>query len=73
MFWSVALIAAGSFMDADASNLTRPAQMYLSQAMIAFAAVYFMGPTLLIGMLRALSKGPITSSAFRRCSASRSR
>ncbi|MFD1961034.1 MFS transporter [Novosphingobium panipatense] len=73
VFWSVALIAAGSFMDADASNLTRPAQMYLSQAMIAFAAVYFMGPTLLIGMLRALSKGPITSSAFRRCSASRSR
>ncbi|SMP82570.1 hypothetical protein SAMN06296065_12514 [Novosphingobium panipatense] len=58
VFWSVALIAAGSFMDADASNLTRPAQMYLSQAMIAFAAVYFMGPTLLIGMLRALSKGP---------------
>ena len=58
LFWSVALITIGSFMDADASNLTRPAQMYLSQAMIAFAAVFFMGPTLLIGMLRALSRGP---------------
>ncbi|WP_340316482.1 MFS transporter [Rhizorhabdus argentea] len=58
LFWSVALIAVGAFMDADASNLTRPADMYVSQALIAFAAVFFMGPTLLIGMLRALSKGP---------------
>ena len=58
LFWSVALIAAGSFMDADSSNLTRPADMYLSQAMIAFAAVFFMGPTLLFGILRALAKGP---------------
>jgi hypothetical protein len=32
--------------------------MYLSQALIGFAAVYFMGPTLLIGILRALAKGP---------------
>ncbi|MBW8910657.1 MAG: MFS transporter, partial [Sphingomonas sp.] len=58
LFWSVALIAVGAFMDSDASNLTRPADMYVSQALIAFAAVFFMGPTLLIGMLRALSKGP---------------
>ncbi|MBW8910307.1 MAG: MFS transporter [Sphingomonas sp.] len=58
LFWSVALIAVGAFMDADASNLTRPADMYVSQALIAFAAVFFMGPTLLIGILRALSKGP---------------
>lgn len=58
LFWSVALIAVGAFMDSHATNLTRPAQMYLSQAMIAFAAVFFMGPTLLIGILRALSKGP---------------
>ncbi|CAN5244764.1 MFS transporter [soil metagenome] len=58
LFWSVALIAVGSFMDANASNLTRPENMYVSQALIAFAAVFFMGPTLLIGILRALSKGP---------------
>src|SRR5690606_28548736 len=31
------LLAAGAFMDSHATNLTRPAQMYLSQAMIAFA------------------------------------
>lgn len=54
---SLLLIAIGAFMDAHSNNLTRPANMYLSQALIAFAAVYFMGPTLLIGMLRALSKG----------------
>ncbi|MET0361374.1 MAG: MFS transporter, partial [Sphingobium sp.] len=58
IFWSIALIAIGAFMDAHASNLTRPAQMYLSQALIAFSAIFFMGPTLLIGILRALSKGP---------------
>ncbi len=58
IFWSVALIAVGAFIDAHANNLTRPANMYVSQAMIAFAAVFFMGPTLLIGILRALSKGP---------------
>jgi MFS family permease len=55
---SVVLIAIGAFMDSRATNLTRPANMYVSQALIAFAAVYFMGPTLLIGILRALAKGP---------------
>lgn len=58
LFYSVVLIAIGAFIDAHATNLTRPANMYVSQALIAFAAVFFMGPTLLIGILRALSKGP---------------
>jgi len=58
LFWSVALIAVGAFMDSHATNLTRPENMYLSQAMIAFAAVSFLGPTLLIGILRAIAKGP---------------
>lgn len=58
IFLSVVLIAIGAFIDAHASNLTRPANMYVSQALIAFAAVYFMGPALLVGILRALSKGP---------------
>ncbi len=58
IFISVLLIAVGAYIDANATNLTRPADMYFSQALIAFAAVFFMGPTLLIGILRALSKGP---------------
>lgn len=54
---SLLLIAVGSFMDAHSNNLTRPLNMAFSQALVAFAAAYFMGPTLLSGMLRALSKG----------------
>jgi hypothetical protein len=56
--FSCGLIAAAAFMDADASNLTRPAQLYVTQSMIAFAAIYFMGPTMMSGILRALAKGP---------------
>ena len=55
---SVALIAVGAFMDARASELTRPANLYLSQALIAFAAMFFIGPTMMAGVLRALPKGP---------------
>lgn len=58
LLWSVGLIAIGAFIDSHASNLTRPVNMYLSQALIAFAATYFLGPTLLIGVLRALVRGP---------------
>ncbi|KMS63579.1 major facilitator transporter [Sphingobium baderi LL03] len=56
--FSCGLIAVAAFLDADSSNLTRPAQLYLTQAMIAFAAIYFMGPTMLSGVLHALAKGP---------------
>lgn len=55
---SLGLIAVGALMDANASNLTRPAQLYASQALIGFAAVYFMGPMMMTGMLRALARGP---------------
>jgi hypothetical protein len=55
---STALIALGAWMDSDASNLTRPAQLYVSQGLIAFAAIYFMGPLMMTGVFRALSKGP---------------
>lgn len=58
IFYSVLLIAIGAFIDAHATNLTRPANLYLSQSLIAFAAVFFMGPTLLTGILQALARGP---------------
>ncbi len=54
---SVALIAVGAFMDADASNLTRPANLYVSQALISFAALYFLGATMMVGILRAVARG----------------
>jgi MFS family permease len=55
---ALALIAAGSFLDARATNLVRPRDFYLSQALLGFAAAIFMGPALLFGMIRALRKGP---------------
>lgn len=55
---SVVLIAIGALIDARATNLTRPANLYFSQSLIAFAAVYFLGPTMMGGLLRALSRGP---------------
>lgn len=55
---SLFLIAVCAFMDASASNLTRPANLYLSQALMAFAAIYFMAAFMTEGLLRALVKGP---------------
>lgn len=55
---SVALICVGALMDADASNLTRPANLYVSQALIAFAAMYFLGPSMMTGLFSALARGP---------------
>ena len=55
---SLALIAVGCFMDAGSVSLTRPGNLYLSQSMLAFAAIYFLGPTMMTGMLKAIAKGP---------------
>lgn len=55
---ALALMAVGAFLDADATNLTRPPQLYLSQALLAFAASLFMGPALLFGVARAMAQGP---------------
>ncbi|GLR46671.1 MFS transporter [Sphingomonas astaxanthinifaciens] len=61
---SIALIGIAAWMDADASNLTRPDNLLLSQAMIAFATILFTGPTMMAGVLRALSKGPSHMVSF---------
>lgn len=52
------LIAAGAFMDSHATIDTIPAQMMLSQAMIAFAGALFMVPAMMQGLLSALARGP---------------
>lgn len=54
---AVILIAIGSFMDADATNLTRPANLYLSQALIGFAALLFIAQAMVIGISRTLLAG----------------
>lgn len=55
---ALALMAVGAFMDSDATNLTRPENLYLSQAILAFAASLFLAPALLFGIARAMARGP---------------
>ncbi|MDO9417552.1 MFS transporter [Pararhizobium sp.] len=55
---ALTLIAAGAYMDSDATNLTRPEQMYLSQAMIAAGTALFLPPAMANGFKAALAKGP---------------
>lgn len=54
---SVALIAFGAFLDSGATNLSRPANLYFSQALIGFAAIVFLGSAMAIGLARALLEG----------------
>ncbi|WP_374524820.1 MFS transporter [Sphingopyxis sp.] len=55
---SLAVITIGAFLDTHSGLRTGPVNLYFSQAAIAFAAVYFMGPMMMEGLLRALTKGP---------------
>jgi hypothetical protein len=55
---ALTMLAAGAYMDSQATNLTRPAEMYLSQALIAFAGALFLPPALASGLMSALKKGP---------------
>jgi len=51
------VIAAGAFIDSGATNVTRPPELYLSQALIGFGTTLFIGPALVFGFLRMLAKG----------------
>jgi MFS family permease len=52
------MIAAGAFLDAGSTNLTRPENIYFSQALIGFGALLFVGPAMAIGISRTLLAGP---------------
>lgn len=49
-------LAIGAYLDTGVSVQTRPEQMYISQGIIAFSALYFLGPMLLEGLARAMAK-----------------
>jgi MFS family permease len=49
LMFSLVLMAVGAYMDSHATNVTRPAQMYISQALLAFAGVFFIGPVFVSG------------------------
>ncbi|MBD9648559.1 MFS transporter [Ensifer sp. ENS09] len=55
---ALGLLATGAYMDSQATNLTRPEQMYLSQAMIASGTALFLPPAMARGFKAALAKGP---------------
>jgi hypothetical protein len=65
---ALALIAVGAFIDSHATVLTRPVNLYFSQALLAFAAAFFIGPALLIGFTQVLTKGAQNWSASSWCS-----
>ncbi|WP_394213736.1 MFS transporter [Psychrobacter piscatorii] len=64
VIFAVALIALGSWMDVGVSINSAPYMFYLSQFLIAFAAVYFMGPLVFEGFLRAIGSGPAYIISF---------
>lgn len=55
---ALCLLLAGSWLDSRATNLTRPEQMYVSQAMIAMAAALFLPSAMAVGLASARKKGP---------------
>ncbi|MBW6522036.1 MFS transporter [Sphingomonas sp. RHCKR47] len=54
---AVGLVAIAAFIDSHSTSLTRAPQLYTTQAVIAFAGAFFLGPALLFGMTRALAAG----------------
>ena len=64
VIFAVALIALGSWMDVGVSINSAPYSVYLSPVLIAFAAVYFMGPLVFEGFLRAIGSGPAYIISF---------
>ena len=64
VIFSLALIALGAWLDTGVSLNSAPYMFYLSQFLIAFAAVYFMGPMVFEGMFRAIANGPAYIISF---------
>ncbi|MBV4477510.1 MFS transporter [Pseudomonas botevensis] len=52
---SLALMATGSVMDSFSNNLTRPANLYFSQFLLAFGSTFFLGPTMVLGTRNVLT------------------
>ncbi|KQN19541.1 MFS transporter [Sphingomonas sp. Leaf33] len=54
---AIGLVAVAAYFDSHSTSLTRAPQLYVTQALIAFSATFFLGPALLFGMTRALKEG----------------
>ncbi|MGI4960037.1 MAG: MFS transporter [Janthinobacterium lividum] len=51
------IIALGAAIDSNATSLTRPPELYLSQSLIGFGTTLFAGPALVYGFLRMIQRG----------------
>jgi hypothetical protein len=51
-------IAVGAWLDSYATNLTRPPELYLSQALLGFGTTLFIGAAIAFGFFRMLERGP---------------
>jgi len=51
------IIAAGAMLDSRSTNLSRPDQLLLSQALLGFGTTLFVGPSLVFGFLQLLRQG----------------
>jgi MFS family permease len=49
LMFSLVVMAIGAYMDSHATNLTRPANMYISQFLLGFGGAFFIGPTFVSG------------------------
>ncbi|MDI1366472.1 MAG: MFS transporter [bacterium] len=54
---SILLIAVAAFMDSGSTLQTGPGQLFLSQALLAFAAAMFLGPSFMFGIGQLLTRG----------------
>ena len=54
---AIGLVAIAAWADSYSTSLTRAPQFYVTQGVIAFSAAFFLGPSLLFGMTRALQRG----------------
>ena len=52
------LVSVAAFLDSGATNLTGPPNFYLSQALVGFAGLLFIGPAMAVGLSRTLLAGP---------------
>lgn len=51
------MVALSAVLDSHATNLTRPRQLYLTQAMFSFGSTFFVGPALMFGIGPVLANG----------------
>ena len=58
ILFAILVIAIAAFADTRTGVTTRPQDLFWTQAAIAFAAVFAMGPVMMQGMVRALAAGP---------------